>query len=132
MNCPACGSDNALVLDSRPIDDGQGIRRRRECRDCGNRFTSYEYLEGQLFRTFAADLRALIDRYEGGAVPNGKRRIAPTIQETPVSGVVPTATTLVHKGWGAATPTDEVFVHDGWAVPTMRERLKERRKEEES
>ena len=45
MKCPACNKDNDKVLDSRPTEDGLAIRRRRECVDCGNRFTSYERLE---------------------------------------------------------------------------------------
>jgi len=45
MKCPACDKDNDKVLDSRSTEDGLAIRRRRECVDCGNRFTSYERLE---------------------------------------------------------------------------------------
>ncbi len=45
MKCPACNKDNDKVLDSRPTDDGLAIRRRRECLECGNRFTSYERVE---------------------------------------------------------------------------------------
>lgn len=46
MKCPVCGSDTR-VLDSRTADDGESIRRRRECRQgsCGARFTTYERLE---------------------------------------------------------------------------------------
>ena len=45
MKCPACNKDNDKVLDSRPTEDGLATRRRRECVDCGNRFTSYERVE---------------------------------------------------------------------------------------
>ena len=45
MKCPACNKDNDKVLDSRPTEDGLAIRRRRECLECGNRFTSYERVE---------------------------------------------------------------------------------------
>ena len=45
MKCPACNKDNDKVLDSRPTEDGLAIRRRRECVECGNRFTSYERVE---------------------------------------------------------------------------------------
>jgi transcriptional repressor NrdR len=42
MRCPACGSLEDKVIDSRPTEDGLQIRRRRECVACGNRFTTYE------------------------------------------------------------------------------------------
>ncbi len=45
MKCPYCGSDNTKVNDSRPVNDNTAIRRRRECHDCGKRFTTYETVE---------------------------------------------------------------------------------------
>lgn len=45
MKCPYCGSDNTRVIDSRPADDNNAIRRRRLCDDCGKRFTTYEKVE---------------------------------------------------------------------------------------
>lgn len=45
MKCPECGSMNDRVIESRPSADGLAIRRRRECLDCGARFTSYEKVE---------------------------------------------------------------------------------------
>ncbi|MCX5749731.1 MAG: transcriptional regulator NrdR [Candidatus Saganbacteria bacterium] len=45
MKCPACGKDDDKVLESRSIDDGSAVRRRRECIDCKARFTSYERVE---------------------------------------------------------------------------------------
>lgn len=45
MKCPFCGDDNTRVIDSRPADDNCSIRRRRECDDCGKRFTTYEKVE---------------------------------------------------------------------------------------
>ena len=45
MKCPFCGSDNNRVIDSRPADDDNSIRRRRLCDDCGKRFTTYEKIE---------------------------------------------------------------------------------------
>ncbi|MSR44503.1 MAG: transcriptional repressor NrdR [Phycisphaerales bacterium] len=45
MNCPHCKIPDARVIDSRPIESGQGIRRRRECLVCKKRFTSYERAE---------------------------------------------------------------------------------------
>lgn len=45
MKCPFCGKDNTKVIDSRPAEDGDAIRRRRECDACGKRFTTYEKVE---------------------------------------------------------------------------------------
>ena len=45
MKCPFCSSENTRVIDSRPADDNNSIRRRRLCDDCGKRFTTYEKVE---------------------------------------------------------------------------------------
>ena len=45
MKCPFCAEDNTRVIDSRPADDNNSIRRRRECDECGRRFTTYEKVE---------------------------------------------------------------------------------------
>ena len=45
MRCPYCGHDEDKVIDSRPAEEGAAIRRRRECINCGNRFTTYEKIE---------------------------------------------------------------------------------------
>jgi len=45
MKCPRCGHDDDKVIDSRAVREGRAVRRRRECIDCGERFTTYEALE---------------------------------------------------------------------------------------
>ena len=45
MKCPFCGYTESKVIDTRPTDEGERIRRRRECLQCGKRFTSYEVVE---------------------------------------------------------------------------------------
>lgn len=45
MKCPACNSSDSRVLDSRPVNEGSSIRRRRECPSCGKRFTTYEVVD---------------------------------------------------------------------------------------
>ncbi len=45
MKCRYCLSSDSKVIDSRPTDDGAAIRRRRECINCGKRFTTYEKIE---------------------------------------------------------------------------------------
>ena len=45
MKCPYCGYSESKVIDSRPTDEGERIRRRRECLNCTKRFTTYEVIE---------------------------------------------------------------------------------------
>lgn len=45
MKCPFCNKDNTKVLDSRPLEENNSIRRRRQCEHCGMRFTTYEKVE---------------------------------------------------------------------------------------
>ena len=45
MRCPFCGSDDTRVTDSRPVEETNSIRRRRQCDKCGKRFTTYEKIE---------------------------------------------------------------------------------------
>lgn len=45
MKCPFCNNENIKVIDSRPAEDNNAIRRRRQCEACGRRFTTYEKIE---------------------------------------------------------------------------------------
>ncbi len=45
MKCPVCNYQDSRVLDSRPVEDGASIKRRRECIKCGRRFTTYEVVD---------------------------------------------------------------------------------------
>ena len=45
MKCPFCGCEESKVIDSRPTDENERIRRRRECLNCGKRFTTHEVIE---------------------------------------------------------------------------------------
>ena len=45
MRCPFCAHENSQVKDSRPTEDGASIRRRRQCEDCGARFTTFERVQ---------------------------------------------------------------------------------------
>ena len=45
MKCPYCGSEETRVTDSRPVEESNSIRRRRQCDSCGKRFTTYEKIE---------------------------------------------------------------------------------------
>jgi transcriptional repressor NrdR len=45
MRCPFCGNEDTRVTDSRPVEETNSIRRRRQCDHCGKRFTTYEIIE---------------------------------------------------------------------------------------
>lgn len=63
MRCPFCGHADTQVKDSRPSDDGKSIRRRRECGECGRRFTTFENFQIQQIIVEKADgRRELFDR----------------------------------------------------------------------
>ena len=63
MKCPACGCSESKVIDSRPIEEGNSIRRRRECLGCQKRFTTFEIIETvQIFVTKKNGSKELFDR----------------------------------------------------------------------
>ena len=66
MRCPFCRTDNDKVIDSRSIDDGANIRRRRECLACRRRFTTYERVERQ---------QLSVVKKGGGRVPFDREKI---------------------------------------------------------
>jgi transcriptional repressor NrdR len=63
MQCPFCRIDNDRVIDSRAVDDGFSIRRRRECLNCKKRFTTYERTEEPAIKVVKkSGIRELFDR----------------------------------------------------------------------
>ena len=50
MKCPFCGYTESKVIDSRPTDENERIRRRRECIQCSKRFTTYETIEDHFLK----------------------------------------------------------------------------------
>lgn len=67
MRCPYCGKDHDRVIDSRGAEEGDAIRRRRECEACGKRFTTYERVE----RTE----RLVVTKRDGTRVPFDAEKI---------------------------------------------------------
>ncbi len=63
MRCPACGFLDSKVIDSRPVEEGNSIRRRRECLSCQKRFTTFEMVEtAQIFVIKKNGNKELFDR----------------------------------------------------------------------
>ena len=57
MKCPYCNNSDTKVIDSRPVEDGLAIRRRRECEKCKKRFTTFEKIENSLLVVLKNDGR---------------------------------------------------------------------------
>ncbi|WP_026380206.1 transcriptional regulator NrdR [Afifella pfennigii] len=92
MRCPYCGSDNTQVKDSRPTEDGNAIRRRRVCSDCGGRFTTFERVQlRELTVVKKSGRRVPFDRdklMRSVQVAVRKRDVDPERVERMVSGIV--------------------------------------------
>lgn len=80
MLCPVCGAPSTRVVDSRPAEGGQSIRRRRQCEGCGQRFTTYERLEPQLM------VRKRNGRLEPFSAAKLVSGISAALADRPVSG----------------------------------------------
>ena len=81
MRCPYCGKFNDKVIDSRTLANGSAIRRRRECTDCGYRFTSYERVEERPLMVVKKDGRR--QPFDKEQLMRGIRR---DFEKRPVSG----------------------------------------------
>ncbi len=66
MKCPYCGHPEDRVLDSRPIRDGEAIKRRRECLACGRRFTTFEEIE---------ELKLMVVKNDGRREPFDRNKV---------------------------------------------------------
>lgn len=64
MKCPSCGHENSRVMESRDLEDGTSIRRRRQCLDCAARFTTYERIEQPHLTVIKKDGRRQPFRHE--------------------------------------------------------------------
>lgn len=80
MRCPHCGSFNDKVVESRTLANGESIRRRRECIDCGYRFTSYERIEDKQFMVIKRDGRR--EPFDRAKIERGVQR---ALEKRPVS-----------------------------------------------
>jgi len=91
MRCPFCGSYKDQVIDSRPFDHSSSVRRRRECSECGKRYTTYERLEEAALMVVKNDQRREpFDRqklWEGIARACEKRPVSTETIEKVVSEV---------------------------------------------
>jgi len=82
MKCPFCGKIDSQVLESRTIEEGGAIRRRRECTKCGKRFTTQELVKGSVLWVIKKDGRR--EQFDREKI---KRGILRAIQKRPISMV---------------------------------------------
>lgn len=80
MKCPFCGKDQDKVIESRTTNEGEVIRRRRECEKCGERFTSYERIESRTAFVIKKDGRR--EPYDREKIKKGLLR---AVEKRPVS-----------------------------------------------
>jgi len=91
MKCRYCASTESKVIDSRPTEDGSAIRRRRECINCGKRFTTYEKIEEIPIMVVKRDGRR--EPFDSEKIRNGirkaceKRPISADVQDKVVDDV---------------------------------------------
>lgn len=89
MKCPFCSFEDSRVIDSRSVENGASIRRRRECPSCGRRFTTYEKYEEAPLVVNKKDgrrelfdgmklLNGLLKAFENGPCPWKPSRTSPT------------------------------------------------------
>ncbi len=71
MKCPFCGHEEDKVVDSRSVKDGRAVRRRRECLECKERYTTYEYIEKVSLTVAKSDGR--VEPYERAKLQSGIR-----------------------------------------------------------
>jgi transcriptional repressor NrdR len=92
MRCPYCGNSDTQVKDSRPSEDGTAIRRRRNCPDCGGRFTTFERVQlRELQVVKRSGRRVPFDRdklMRSVQIALRKRPVEPERVERMVSGLV--------------------------------------------
>jgi transcriptional repressor NrdR len=80
MRCPHCGNIDDKVVESRTLANGEAIRRRRECENCGYRFTSYERTEEKQFMVIKKDGRR--EPFDRNKIERG---IVRAVEKRPVS-----------------------------------------------
>jgi transcriptional repressor NrdR len=72
MKCPWCNADDDRVVDSRPVERGASIRRRRECGACGRRYTTFERVE---------DVGLVVIKRDGSKDPFDRQKVAGSVRK---------------------------------------------------
>ena len=72
MKCPSCSSPDSKVIDSRPVEESNSIRRRRECLECQTRFTTYEFID--VFQPVVLKKNGTKEYFDRGKLMSGLMR----------------------------------------------------------
>ena len=109
MQCPFCGQDDDKVIDSRSSEGGRVVRRRRECIDCGKRFTTYERVE--------ETLRLSVIKKDGSREPYNREKMLDGLEKScykrPISSdqlreIVDSAEELIFKTFDKEVPAQYI------------------------
>ena len=108
MKCPFCGRLGDKVVDSRESKEGEVIRRRRECQDCGRRFTSYERIDAIPYMVVKKD--GSRERFDRQKVTAGMLRACEKrpVSVTAVEAIADRVETMLQERSEKEIPTDEV------------------------
>jgi len=103
MRCQFCGSPDSRVVDSRPADDGNSIRRRRVCAGCGRRFTTYEKVESHQMLVIKKD--ASRELFDARKIRSG---IIAACHKRPVTAAQIENVVSVIESWAANSLQEEI------------------------
>ncbi|HPQ40121.1 MAG TPA: transcriptional regulator NrdR [bacterium] len=114
MKCPYCGHLEDKVVDSRPAKDNESVRRRRECLECGRRFTTYEQIEELQYMVIKKDGRR--ERFDRGKLLRGLNKAFEKrpVKQIDIDQLVDDVEHLLHMKPDREIPTREIgeFVID--------------------
>ncbi|MCD4653174.1 transcriptional regulator NrdR [bacterium] len=108
MKCPYCGYLEDKVVDSRPAKDNESVRRRRECIECGRRFTTYEVIEELHYMVIKKDNRR--ERFDRSKLLRGLNKAFEKrpIKQMDIERLVDEVEQLLHKKPDREIPTEEI------------------------
>jgi len=108
MKCPYCGHLEDKVVDSRPAKDHESVRRRRECIECGRRFTTYEEIEELQYMVIKKDGRR--ERFDRSKLLGGLNKAFEKrpVKQTDIEALVDEVEQLLHTRPDREIPTQEI------------------------
>ncbi len=107
MRCPSCGANDDRVVDSRPAEHGEAIRRRRECHECGGRFTTFERVE--LPQLLVRKRSGALEPFDRGKVSEGMSRASKgRVDAAALQGAVSAVEAALRTTSGREVTTEQV------------------------
>ncbi|HPO90705.1 MAG TPA: transcriptional regulator NrdR [Victivallales bacterium] len=108
MLCPHCQSTDDKVVDSREIQDGAGIRRRRECLNCGHRFTTYETITREELKVLKRN--GVLEDFDRAKLRSGIERACwkRPIGDDDIDKLVDSIVSEIEKDYDKEVPSKEI------------------------